>query len=47
MWAAKFVRTASPVFSRTFSGRRCAYKRGTSSVSTFISCAENRLGKNR
>ena len=26
--AAKLVRTTSPVFSRTFSGRRCAYKDG-------------------
>ena len=47
MCAAKFVRTASEPFSRTFSGRRCAYRRGTSALSTAISSGVNNDGKNR
>src|SRR5690349_5950170 len=47
MCAAKLVRTTSPVFSRTFSGRRCAYRCGTSSVSVLISAGEKSEGKNR
>src|SRR5687767_12296038 len=47
MCAAKLVRTTSPVFSRTFSGRRCAYSAGTSSVSTLTSSGVKSEGKNR
>src|SRR5882672_197815 len=47
MCAAKLVRTTSPVFSRTFSGRRCAYSAGTSSVRTLISAGAKSEGKNR